>query len=168
MSLFMAGIVYSTSFAGDVNTHTLVATSTESISQHRVPLTSFAVHLVFTEALEEMLSSGESVILSFTVTPLNELTPAQERKLKAFMGEKEEYIVADYEMEITEERMIDIENIYIDTEVLEIIGEDNLMVSMNIYSGRKVYSNNIISGGFMSEALSDLAFGIYTVNADVL
>jgi hypothetical protein len=105
------------------------------------------------EAREKITMSGESIKGSIYFdgdgTPLPDVKTAPLRDV--FLGK--------YEFELEKEGSITINNASISKEAYERLKDKNYHYFVNIYSGRRVFENNILNGGYSDGRLEDLLAG---------
>src|SRR5690606_10326735 len=122
--------------------NTTTSTVQNTSQDGQVKLEPFTIKLNLSNELKEKLaSSGETVIFSVSITTSAELTKDQEKALKEYFDEKHSGIFADAEKESKNGESVVFDNIMIDKKVLDVLGEQNINVDVNIYSGRKVFQN---------------------------
>jgi hypothetical protein len=108
---------------------------------------------VSSEASTKLRESGESIKGSIffdgTGTPLPGIKTAPFREV--FLGK--------YDFELEKEGSVIIKNATISKEAYSRLKDKNYYYLINIYSGRRVFKNNILSGGYADGRLEDLQSG---------
>lgn len=146
----------------------LTNSSNENNSE-KVTLKPIILEFKFTPALEEKLkSSSENIEMSVFLSTDYEWSEEDKKEFNDIFTEKEEVILASKTLQTPMTNSIIIDGINLDKKIFEKIGEEKILVEINIYSGRKVFENNIMSCDFVSEKYTDLINAPVVIKGDLL
>jgi hypothetical protein len=128
----------------------LMSIATEEII--KVPV--FEIEVTLTnEAREKIQSSGETIkgaiYFDGNGTPLPNIKTAPFRDV--FLGK--------YEFELEKEGVIKISDATVSMEAYSRLDDQNYFYFVNVYSGRRVFKNNVLRGGYADGRFEDLKAG---------
>ena len=124
------------------------------IGEEKVAVPKFVIEVALTEeASEKLKQSGESIkgtiFFDGNGTPLPGVKTAPFRDV--FLGK--------YDFELGKEENITIENASISKEAFSRLKDKNYYYLVNIYSGRRVFKNNILNCGYADGRFQNLKSG---------
>ena len=128
--------------------------SMSCVAEEQIKVPIFEIEVTLTsEARQKLLSSGESIkgaiYFDGNGTPLPNVKTAPFRDV--FLG--------NYEFEIEKEGIIRIHDATISKEAYSRLDDENYFYFLNVYSGRRVFKNNVLRGGYADGRFEDLKAG---------
>lgn len=135
----------------------------------KITLKPITLELDFTQALQDkLISSGEVVNLMVIVSTNYEWSEDEKIEFKDLLSEKEEMILSSTTIETSMKQNVIVDNIVLDKKLYEKLGEEKLQIEINIFSGRKVFENNIMSCDYVNEKYTDLLKKPFVIKGDLL
>lgn len=130
----------------------------------KIPVPKFVIAVTLSsEATEKLKISGESI--KGTIYFDGDGTPLPDVKTAPFR----DVFLGKYEFELEKEGSVTIKNASISKEAYTRLKDKNYHYFVNVYSGRQIFENNILAGGYSDGRLKDLLDGkMIKVSCDLL
>jgi len=125
---------------------TLLADSTITVNENKIKLPTFQLELKLSKLAEkELKKSKESIVIVAYI-----------RGTLKNSDEKNEYQIGKYSVEVTSERIVTLDDVYVSKKEFDKLEDPNFEVLINVFSGRKSSQFNILDVNILQEPLEQL------------
>jgi len=124
----------------------LIADSTLTVHENKIKLPTFQLELKLSKLAEkELKKSKESIVIV-----------AYMRGTIKNSIEKNEYQIGEYSVEVTSERIITLDEVYVSKKKFDKLEDPNFEVLINVFSGRKSSQFNILDVDILQEPIEKI------------
>jgi len=124
----------------------LLADSTLTVDENQIKLPTFQLELKLSKLAEkELKKSKESIVIVAYI-----------RGTLKNSGEENEFEIGEYSVEVTSERIVTLDEVYVSKKKFDKLEDPNFEVLINVFSGRKSSQFNILDVDILQEPIEQI------------